>query len=351
MLQRNLSSWQRPRWQQSLAEAINNLSELLNLLELPQDTLPISRVAARQFPLRVPRSYVARMRKGDPDDPLLRQILPIAAEELKSAYFHSDPVGDLKAMPVPGVLHKYHGRVLLITTGACGIHCRYCFRRHFPYGDANPATNDWRPALDYIAADPTISEVILSGGDPLALPDHRLAELAGQLGAIPHVKRLRIHSRLPIVLPERIDASLLAWLEASPLQKVMVVHANHPNEIGDEAVRALRSLQVGGVTVLNQAVLLRGVNDDADVLAALSETLFAVGVLPYYLHLLDKVEGAVHFDVPYMIAGNLIKALQNRLPGYLVPNLVREIAGAPAKVPAHERVTADVSPDETGILL
>ena len=167
MLQRNLSSWQRPRWQQALAEAINNPSELLKLLELPQDALPISGSAARQFPLRVPRSYVARMRKGDPDDPLLRQILPIAAEELESAGFHNDPVGDLKAMPVPGVLHKYRGRVLLITTGACGIHCRYCFRRHFPYGDANPATDDWRPALDYITADSTISEVILSAsGSP-----------------------------------------------------------------------------------------------------------------------------------------------------------------------------------------
>lgn len=345
MLQRNLSSWQRPLWQQALAEAINDPLELLNLLELPSDTLSLSRHAAHQFPLRVPRSYVARMRKGDPTDPLLRQILPIGAEELESAGFHSDPVGDLNAMPVPGVLHKYHGRVLLITTGACGIHCRYCFRRHFPYGDANPAPAAWRLALDYIAADPTITEVILSGGDPLALPDQRLAELAGQLGAIPHIKRLRIHSRLPIVLPERIDAALLAWLGASPLQKVMVVHANHPNEIGDDTVRALRCLQGCGVTVLNQAVLLRGINDDTDILSALSETLFAAGVLPYYLHLLDKVQGAAHFDVSEMRAAAILKTLQNRLPGYLVPRLVREIAGAPAKTPAHWQETTDAIPD------
>ena len=333
MLQRNLASWQRPLWQQALAEAIHDPLELLKLLELPQDTLSLSQGAVRQFPLRVPRSYVARMRKGDPADPLLRQILPIGAEALESADFYSDPVGDLKAMPVPGVLHKYHGRVLLITTGACGIHCRYCFRRHFPYGAANPAPGAWRLALDYIAADTTITEVILSGGDPLALPDQRLAELALQLGAIPHVKRLRIHSRLPIVLPERIDAALLAWLGAFPLQKVMVVHANHPNEIGDNTARALRSLQACGVTVLNQAVLLRGINDTADILSALSETLFAAGVLPYYLHLLDKVQGAAHFDVSETNAVAVLKSLQSRLPGYLMPRLVREIAGAPAKIP------------------
>jgi EF-P beta-lysylation protein EpmB len=333
MLQRNPSSWQRPRWQQALAEAIHDPVELLNLLELPQDSLSLSRDAARQFPLRVPRGYVARMRKGDPSDPLLRQILPLHAEELDVAGFHRDPVGDLDAMAVPGVLHKYHGRVLLITTGACGIHCRYCFRRHFPYGDANPAPGSWRQALDYIAADPTITEVILSGGDPLALPDPRLAELVQQLGAIPHIKRLRIHSRLPIVLPERIDSALLAWLDSSRLQKVMVVHANHPNEIGDDTVRAVRDLQDCGTTVFNQAVLLRDINDSADILATLSETLFAAGVLPYYLHLLDKVQGAAHFDVPAGHAANLIDILQKRLPGYLVPRLVRETAGAPAKTP------------------
>lgn len=345
MLQLNHSSWQRPRWQQALADAINDPHELLDLLELPRNTLSLPCHAARQFPMRVPHAYVARMRKGDPNDPLLRQILPVAAEDMESASYRSDPVGDLEAMPVPGVLHKYHGRVLLIATGACGVHCRYCFRRHFPYGDANPAPGAWRLALDYIAADPTVSEVILSGGDPLALPDRRLADLAGQLDAISHVQRLRIHSRLPIVLPERVDASLLAWLEASRLQKVMIVHANHPNEIGEDTLQSLRDLQAHGVSVLNQAVLLRGVNDSADVLAALSDALFAAGVLPYYLHLLDKVQGAAHFDVPETDALALIHALQIRLPGYLVPRLVRETAGAPAKSPVHSGANAAATPD------
>ena len=351
MLQRNLTSWQRPRWQQSLAEAIKDPAELLSLLELPPDALALSQQTARQFPLRVPRSYVARMRKGDPDDPLLRQILPLQAEELEFRGFYSDPVGDLDAMPRPGLLHKYHGRALLITTGACGIHCRYCFRRHFPYGDANPAPDAWRSALDYIAADPTITEVILSGGDPLALPDQRLAALAKQLRAIPHVKRLRIHSRLPIVLAERVDTELQEWLSASPLQKVMVVHANHPNEIGEDTERALRDLQACGVTVLNQAVLLRGINDSPEILSALSESLFTAGVLPYYLHLLDKVKGAAHFDVSEMSAVSLINTLQNRLPGYLVPRLVRETAGTPAKIPVHGPETRNAISEESGTLL
>jgi EF-P beta-lysylation protein EpmB len=301
--------------------------------------------------LRLPRSYVARMRKGDPADPLLRQVLPTATEELETSGFRSDPVGDLDAMPVPGVIHKYHGRVLLITTGACGIHCRYCFRRHFPYGDANPAHDAWRVAIDYISADPTITEVILSGGDPLALPDRRLAVLTEQLGAIPHLKRLRIHSRLPVVLPERVDTALLAWLDGSAMQKIMVVHTNHPNEIGDDTVRALRSLKACGVTVLNQAVLLRGINDSAAVLSALSEALFSAGVLPYYLHILDKVQGAAHFDVSEISAITLMSTLQKRLPGYLVPRLVRENAGSPAKIPIHWHLNPDAIPEKSCVLL
>ena len=351
MLQRNPSSWQRPLWQQSLAEAITDPVELLRLLELPPDIVPISHAAARQFPMRVPLGFVARMRKGDPTDPLLRQVLPIDTEDMTVAGFSVDPVGDIDSMSVPGVLHKYHGRVLLTATGACGIHCRYCFRRHFPYGNANPAIGAWRQALDYIAADSSISEVILSGGDPLVLPDHRLAELAAQLGSIPHLKRLRIHSRLPIVLPERIDAALLAWLGNSPLQSVMVVHANHPNEIGENTVKALRSLSDCGITVLNQTVLLRGINDSADSLAELSETLFAAGVIPYYLHLLDRVQGAAHFEVPEMDALTLMDALQNLLPGYLVPRLVRELPGTPAKSTVQRIENLHSDPDQMGILL
>ena len=351
MLQRNPTSWQRPAWQRALADAVSDVQELLSLLELPPNVHEASLNAERRFPLRVPRAYVARMRKGDPNDPLLRQVLPSKLEELESEDYHDDPVGDLNAMPVPGVLHKYHGRVLLITTGACGIHCRYCFRRHFPYGDANLSASNMQTALDYIAADSSITEVILSGGDPLALPDERLANLANQLGAIPNIKRLRIHSRLPIVLPERIDASLLAWLKKSPLQKVMVVHANHPNEIDEATAKALRSLQNCEVTVLNQSVLLRDINDDTDVLCSLSEVLFAAGALPYYLHLFDKVQGAAHFDLPETIALKLIKNLQNCLPGYLVPRLVREVANTPSKLPVTQNISDNKLPDNSDCLL
>lgn len=331
MLQRNHLAWQRPPWQRALSEAVRTPSELLDLLELPRDLLADYPDAARRFPLRVPRSYVARMRKGDPRDPLLRQVLPLAAEDIVTPDYGDDPVGDLAAMTVPGVLHKYAGRALLVTTGACGVHCRYCFRRHFPYSVANPSTDHWQPALTHIAGDAGITEVILSGGDPLSLPDARLAELARQLVAIPHVRRLRIHSRMPIVLPARVDDHLLAWLSDLPLQKVIVVHANHANELDGETRAALRRLGRSGAALLNQSVLLRGVNDEASVLADLSEALFAAAVLPYYLHLLDKVRGAAHFDVPETEARSLLVALRSRLPGYLVPRLVREVPGEASK--------------------
>lgn len=331
MLQRNPLTWQRPRWQQDLAEAVRDPAELLQMLDLSPDLLAPALRAGRDFPLRVPRSYVARMRKGDPDDPLLRQVLPLAAEDVPSPGFITDPVGDLQAMPRPGLLHKYHGRALLITTGACAVHCRYCFRRHFPYGGANPAAGQWQAALDHIAGDPSLREIILSGGDPLSLSDARLAALAEQLAAIPHVRRLRIHTRLPIVLPSRVNQELTGWLTDSPLQKVLVVHANHAREIDAETAKALRDLKNCDVTLLNQSVLLRGVNDSAETLTNLSETLYEAGVLPYYLHLLDKVQGAAHFDVPEAEARRLLTLLRDRLPGYLVPRLVREIEGEASK--------------------
>ncbi len=323
---------QVPTWQSALAEAVRDPAELLSLLNLGNEWLTPAQAAARLFPLRVPRGFVARMRKGDPHDPLLRQVLPLGEECLTSEGFGADPVGDLAAMTVPGVLHKYQGRVLLTATGACAVHCRYCFRRHFPYTDANPAVDQWQRALDYIARDASISEVILSGGDPLSLSERRLLELVRHLETITHVKRLRFHTRLPIVLPERVNPEFLAWFGAIKFKTVVVVHVNHANEI-DEAVRsALMQLQAAGATLLNQSVLLRGVNDTADILEKLSENLFEAGVLPYYLHLLDKVQGAAHFDVPLAAAQQLMAELQARLPGYLVPRLVREISGAPGKV-------------------
>ncbi len=323
---------QVPAWQAELARAITEPAELLAAVGLGPEWLPAARAAARFFPLRVPRGFVARMRHGDPLDPLLRQVLPLAEECLTAEGFSADPVGDLAAMVVPGVLHKYHGRVLLTATGACAVHCRYCFRRHFPYAEANPVVDQWRQALDYIAGDESITEVILSGGDPLSMSDRRLADLARRLEAIPHLRRLRLHSRLPVVLPERVNDELLDWLGGTRFKTVIVVHANHANEI-DAAVReAFAALKASGAELLNQSVLLRGVNDSSDTLAALSESLFETGVLPYYLHLLDRVRGAAHFDVDEIAACRLIAGLSERLPGYLVPCLVREIPGAPGKV-------------------
>jgi EF-P beta-lysylation protein EpmB len=307
--------------------------ELLKLLALPRELLPAARLAAAKFPLRVPLGYVARMEKGNPADPLLRQVLPLGEELLNSEGFSSDPVGDLAAMAIPGLLHKYAGRVLLVTTPACGIHCRYCFRRHFPYTEARAATADWQPALDYIAADDSIQEVILSGGDPLSLSDQRLARLVDHITAIPHVKRLRLHTRQVIVLPERVDAELLNWLADCRLQTVMVVHTNHANEINEQVTAALHRLAATNISLLNQAVLLRGVNDEVNVLAALSERLFENRVLPYYLHQLDRVQGAQHFEVNDTQALKLIQQLRERLPGYLVPRLVREQAGESSKIP------------------
>ena len=317
-------------WQIELARAITDPVELLQALELSPEALPVASLTNRAFPLRVPRGYVTRMRKGDPADPLLRQVFPLAQEDLPAPGFSDDPVGDLAAMVTPGLLHKYHGRVLLVATGACAIHCRYCFRRHFPYLDANPL-DQWHQALEYISADDSITEVILSGGDPLVLSDRRLQELSERLEKIPHVQRLRIHTRLPIVLPERVNNELLGWFRRMRLKPIVVVHANHANEISEEVREACRNLAQAGVTLLNQSVLLRGVNDRSEALAALSEALFQARVLPYYLHLLDKVQGAAHFEVDEAKAQSLLQDLNARLPGYLVPRLVKEEAGMPGK--------------------
>jgi EF-P beta-lysylation protein EpmB len=323
---------QAPSWQRELAAAITDPAELLEAVGLDADWLPAAQAAARLFPLRVPRGFVARMRRADPNDPLLRQVLPLAAECLSAPGFATDPVGDIAAMTAPGVLHKYRGRVLLAVTGACAVHCRYCFRRHFPYAEANASSDRWQAALDYIARDVSIHEVILSGGDPLAMGDRRLADLVRHLAQIAHVERLRIHTRLPIVLPARVTTELTDWLVGTRLKPIVVVHANHANEIDAGVRAALMGLRSTGVTLLNQSVLLKGVNDTVESLTALSETLFAAGVLPYYLHLLDRVQGAAHFEVAESRARQLMVELAARLPGYLMPRLVREVAGAPSKL-------------------
>ncbi|HEU4653065.1 MAG TPA: EF-P beta-lysylation protein EpmB [Steroidobacteraceae bacterium] len=320
-------------WRKALADAVSSVDELCRMLDLDPEKMSAGVNALREFPLKVPRGFVARMRRGDANDPLLLQVFPFAAEEKTVAGFGVDPVGDLLSRAATGLLHKYEGRALLIATGACAVHCRYCFRRHFPYSDESALQNGWGAALEQLRADASINEVILSGGDPLSLSDRRLIQLTDQLAAVPNVKRLRIHTRYPIVLPERIDAGLLAWLDGVSLQKVLVIHANHAHEIDGSVGSACSRLRERGVTLLNQSVLLAGVNDDASTLANLSEALFAVGVLPYYLHVLDKVAGAAHFAIPDAKALEIHRQLAARMPGYLVPKLVREIAGAPAKMP------------------
>ncbi len=289
-------------------------------------------MAASRFPFRVTRSYAERMRKGDMADPLLRQVLPVTDELREQPGFLSDPVGDLAAVAAPGVLQKYHGRALLVTTGACAINCRYCFRREFPYGEEQMSRQREAGALYYLADDPSVAEVILSGGDPLVLSDERLGMLFKKVSEIGHVRRLRIHSRLPVVLPSRITEALLKLLAETRLRSVLVIHANHAREIDEAVSTALRAAAAAGVTLLNQSVLLKGVNDSVEALAELSEALFASGVLPYYLHILDKARGTVHFDLPVADAIRLHEGLRRVLPGYLVPKLVREESGKPYKV-------------------
>jgi len=320
------------RWQTEMADAISRPDELVAALGLDRGLLAPAHAAATGFRLRVPRSYVARMRAGDPADPLLKQVLPVAGELEDVADYVSDPLGEHAALRAPGLLQKYRGRALLIATSACAVHCRYCFRRDFPYSEQSDEAPRWDTALAQIARDSSLEEVILSGGDPLSLSDARLASLTDALGAIGHLQRLRVHTRQPVVLPSRVDDGLLGWLRSVRLPMTFVLHANHPNEIDAEVRSACAKLRAAGVTLLNQSVLLRGVNDNVDVLAELSRRLFDAGVLPYYLHVLDRVRGAAHFDVPDAEARVLAGQLAARLSGYLVPRLVREVYGAPAKV-------------------
>jgi EF-P beta-lysylation protein EpmB len=320
-------------WQQVWRDAVRDPRELLALLGLESLAPRLSETAAVQFPLRVPRGFVARMRHGDAYDPLLRQVLPLDQEMRVAPGFALDAVGDAQARAGTGLLQKYRGRALLVTTGSCAVHCRYCFRRHFPYAQETAARDGWSEAVDRIRADASVEEVILSGGDPLSLATAKLAELTDALAAVPHLKRLRIHSRLPVVLPERVDAPLLRWLAALPWPVAFVIHANHANEFDADVDVALRALRAAGAALLNQAVLLRGVNDSVDALANLGERGFAAGVLPYYLHQLDRVAGVAHFEVPDHEALALHAALAARVSGYLLPRLVREIPGDPGKRP------------------
>lgn len=320
-----------PDWRRQWRESITDPAELLRLLGLPGD-LACTAAAAR-FRLRVTRAWLARIRPGDPHDPLLRQVLPLDAEGRVEPGYGADAVGDLAARVAPGLLRKYAGRALLVATGSCAIHCRYCFRREFPYAAETAARDRWQAAVAALAADPSINELILSGGDPWSLDTPRLVELTQALRDVPHLRRLRVHTRLPVVLPARVDGPLLDWLGRLPWPVTVVIHANHAREIDAAVATACADLRRAGATLLNQSVLLCGVNDDAAVLCDLSERLHEAGVLPYYLHQLDRVTGTAHHAVADRTARALHATMRARLPGYLVPRLVREIAGAAAKTP------------------
>jgi EF-P beta-lysylation protein EpmB len=320
-----------PDWQQLLAGASISPRELLARLHIPPEAVSLPLAQRLDFPLRVPAPFIERMRPGDARDPLLLQVLPQALEELDVDGFSADPLAEAQAAPAAGVVHKYRGRLLLISTGACAVNCRYCFRRHFPYSEQMATGAELEQALDYIRADSSLSEVILSGGDPLVLGDRQLQKTITALEAIPHLQTLRIHSRTPVVLPQRVTPALLDMLESTRLRVVMVIHSNHANELDAAVEQAMQQLRGRGLTLLNQSVLLRGVNDSVEVLARLSQRLFECGVLPYYLHLLDPVAGAAHFDLPERRARVLHDQLAALLPGYLLPRLVREEPGAPGK--------------------
>ncbi|NCF07346.1 EF-P beta-lysylation protein EpmB [Kosakonia sp. MH5] len=328
-----LNTPSREDWLMQLADVITDPDELLRLLKIDTDeNLTAGREAKRLFPLRVPRSFAARMLPGNPNDPLLRQVITAPQEFIAAPGFTTDPLEEQSSV-VPGLLHKYRNRALLLVKGGCAVNCRYCFRRHFPYAENQGNKRNWQGALDYIAAHPELDEIIFSGGDPLMAKDHELDWLLEQLEATPHIKRLRIHSRLPIVIPARITDTLVARFARSSLQILLVNHINHAQEIGDDFRAAMAALRQAGVTLLNQSVLLRGVNDNAQTLAELSNALFDAGVMPYYLHVLDKVQGAAHFMVSDDEARLIMRELLTLVSGYMVPKLAREIGGEPSKTP------------------
>lgn len=318
-------------WKTALREAVTEPEELLNLLELPKSRwLAGARQAAKQFPLKVPRGFIARMEKGNVDDPLLRQILPLATELEVTSGYQTDPVGDQPSTALPGLIHKYKSRALLISTGACAVHCRYCFRRHYPYAASHAGSSQLAEIRQYLLAHEELDEVILSGGDPLMLDEPQLRRLLQTISAIPHIRWIRIHSRLPVVLPERVNAALLETL--SMIKPVsLVIHCNHPNELDSEVQQALITLHGAGIRLYNQSVLLRGVNNNAHTLCELSYRLFDAQVQPYYLHCLDQVQGAAHFDVTENEIISLYRQIQSQLSGLLLPKLVREIAGQTSK--------------------
>jgi L-lysine 2,3-aminomutase len=320
-----------PNWKVELSQSITTIDELLGSLNLSPTALSTSQQAIADFPLRVPRPFVSRMQANNPSDPLLLQVMPTKAEVGNVDGYSPDPLDEASHNPIPGIVHKYANRLLLVISPTCAINCRYCFRRHFPYQENRQSKEQWQSALGYIRSDTEINEVIYSGGDPLAANDHFLAWLTEQIAAIAHIKRLRIHTRLPVVIPSRIDSTFLTWATATRLKPIVVLHINHANEIDSAVSESIKRLQSCGIKVLNQTVLLHGINDSAGCLAELSEKLFDCDVMPYYLHLFDPVAGASHFDIDEDRAKKIYADLQAILPGFLVPKLVREIPNKKSK--------------------
>lgn len=318
-------------WQTQLAQAIRQPDELLEYVGLMASSIGYSQTAIKQFPLRVPHAFANRIQSKNPDDPLLRQVFPYLDEENKFEGYINDPLAETTVQPVPGLLHKYKSRVLAITTGACAIHCRYCFRRHFPYEDASANGNNLTQSLNYIQSDRSIEEVILSGGDPLTLSDRRLVEICLSISKINHIKRIRFHTRIPIVLPDRLSEELINNLSKIGKTLIFVLHINHANEIDDAVIENINLLNKYNILVLNQSVLLKGINDSVDSLINLSEKLVEHQVTPYYLHLLDPVAGAAHFDVDEQLAKKILKQMHQTVSGYLVPKLVKEESGKAGK--------------------
>lgn len=319
-------------WQRAFSNGVRSVEELLEYVEVSfsEVNLPNTKQMG-YFPLRVPFRYAEKIHKGNSQDPLLLQVLPSAQEFEPQPGFSQDPLDEARFSPVPGVIHKYPNRVLLVTTQACAIHCRYCFRRHFPYEENAISSSRLESAIEYIRGQTQIDEVILSGGDPLSVGDSKLLSLLTKLAGINHIKRLRIHSRLIATLPERVTPELVHGLMGLAKPMVMVVHVNHAQEIDELFDAAVFKIKQAGVHVLNQSVLLAGVNDCSATLRALHERLFQAGVLPYYLHLLDPVEGARHFDVTETKASEIVNQLLTQSPGYLVPKLVTEQPGLLSK--------------------
>lgn len=332
MITRTAPTWHTEDWQFLLSDSIRTVEDLWQALGLPQNQLPEALKAHLDFPIRVPKPFLDKMSRGNPDDPLLKQVMPVAAELEQHSGYLRDPLAEKgSSNPASGLLHKYKSRVLLVLSGACAVNCRYCFRRYFPYSDNHLGSAELDRIEHYLRQHESVNEVILSGGDPLVISNARLGKLLSLLESIPHLSRMRIHTRLPVVIPQRIDAGLLDVLSGSRLKLVMVTHSNHPAELDGLFDQAMLSLRQSGVTLLNQAVLLRDINDSVALQAALSERLFQAGVLPYYLHLLDPVAGASHFNVDETTARGLMQRLHAELPGFLIPRLVREVPEKPSK--------------------